>query len=136
MKQFMRKKKEAIVKYQKKVKEDLREGRIASSYKALRRLDPLQGDQKAYCLQAHQDLGLSPQESVERIAAVFVAVSREHEPLVIEELPPNVKEEIHRKFQVPKEEEFQFYHKIRKLKETFQRNCGKNSQWNKASQQR
>ena len=83
----------------------------------MRRLDPqYQKKKKEYCLQQHEEEGLSPQESVERIAKFFVDISDEHEKLEVEKLPPNVREELAKEYEVPHIEDYQVHQKIKQAK--------------------
>ena len=110
--QFKMEKKKAIQIFKTKIEKEVKEGKRACSYKTLRRLDPQYEDAQEYCIQSHQDQGLSPKESVEKIARFFISISEEHEELTIEKLPPNVQEEINKKYEVPVVEEYQVYEKI------------------------
>ena len=78
-KEFEEEKMKAVEQYKEKVIEEKKEGKRNSSYKALRRLDPeFERKKKEYCLQQHEEDGLSPEESVERITNYFVNISNEH----------------------------------------------------------
>ena len=114
--EFDLERKKAIKFYEKKIVEELKEGKRTSTYKILRRLDPQHDRNKQYCIQSHTDEGLSPEESVEKIARYFVSISEKHEELKVEELPPNIREELEKKYEVPKVEEFEVYNKIVKAK--------------------
>ena len=113
---FNQEKKRAIKVFKEKIEKEVKDGKRASAYKTIRRLDPLYENKQEYCIQSHQDEGLPPQESVERIAKYFIAISEEHEELELEKLPPNVKEEIAKQYEVPIIGDYQVYNKIKQAK--------------------
>ena len=75
-KEFEEEKRKAVELYKEKVIDQLKEGKRNSSYKALRRLDPeFERKKKEYCLQQHEEEGLAPEESVERIINNFISIN-------------------------------------------------------------
>ena len=81
---FNQEEKRGIKAFKEKIEKEVKEGKRASSYKTIRRLDPQYDIKQEYCIFSHQDAGLSPEESVERIANFFIAISEEHEELELE----------------------------------------------------
>ena len=93
---FIEKQVEAVEKYTNKVIKEVTEGNKTSSYKALRKLGVRLGDTQddLFVLPEHSNLGLTEEESAERIADYFSMISQEYEPLNFDKLQPNIQKSI------------------------------------------
>ena len=92
-KEFEDEKRKAAERYKDKILDDLKEGRIHNSYKSLRKLgDGEAVEREDIILQEHIDNHLSPEEAAEDVAAHFAEISNKCKPLVVSELPKEVKD--------------------------------------------
>ena len=82
------------MKYIYKVQIEVSEGKIGSTYPALKKLGlrPGQEVQSQFLLPSHADRNLSAAQSVEIIANHFSNISQEYAPLNIANLPPNIQQ--------------------------------------------
>ena len=90
--EFLKKQVEAVKHYTDKIMNEVKEGQRTSCYKSLRKLGVRTGDCKdeLFKLPGHVNDKLSEQESAEKIADYFSAISQEFDPLDINKLPPNI----------------------------------------------
>ena len=107
-----------VSKYKEKIMEDVRNGDRSSSYAALRKLGVRPGDnlRNTFDLPAHSNLSID--ESVERIADHFAAISNEYTPINMENFPPKIRETLSNPDMnlIPQLEEYQVYKKISQAK--------------------
>lgn len=87
--QFDKKVNDAILMYKNKILREVVEGKRGSSYSALRRLGDRPGDINSleFQLPEYIEQGLTPQQSVEKMADYFSKISAEYLPLDISQLP-------------------------------------------------
>ena len=120
-KKFVDKQLEAVKHYTDKITNEVLEGHRTSPYKALRKLGVRTGDCKneLFQLPDHVADKLSEEESAERIANFFSAISQEFDPLDIRKLPPNIQQCLHSAKhdpQIPVLETHEVFRKIMKAK--------------------
>ena len=87
---FEEKKLNEARKYQEKIYKEVAEGKRNSAYRAIRKLgnQPGEGGQKDIVLPAYVKEGLSPQQSADRLADHFSAISMTVDPLNKEQFHP------------------------------------------------
>ena len=112
---------EAVDHYTKKIINEVTDGTRSSSYKALRKLGVRKGDTKddLFTLPNHVQQNLTEEQSVERIADYFSNISQEFEPLMLDKLPPNIRNSILEAkddTRIPKLEPYEVYYKILRAK--------------------
>ena len=93
LKEFQSKYKAAALKYINKNTEALKETNPGQAYRILKRLGAQPGDctdSNAFTLPSHSEENLTTEESAERIADYFSAISREFSPLDVSNLPARV----------------------------------------------
>ena len=83
---------DAVAKYRQKIKAEVMVGSRGSTYPTLKRLGarPFEKTGADFQILSHATQGLTPQQSVEVIAAHFSKISQEYPPLQISSLPPNI----------------------------------------------
>ena len=82
----------AVVKHIEKIKLEVTEGKRGSAYPVLKRLAQQPNSSSSqFSLPSHCDQDLTPLQSAEVFANHFSKISCEYEPLVVSELPANVK---------------------------------------------
>ena len=79
------------------------------AYRKLRRLGAENTEKQDFVWPAVDDEEITHQEKANQIAAHFTAISSELEPLVIEDLPPYVKEALHHESSGPTFSEYELY---------------------------
>ena len=92
--EFLQMKKKEIVKMKEKLKESFRDSK-KGIYKKLRDLGTKKQEENDFPIEEVDDLGLNPKETADYVANHFAAISRELEPLKVEDLPPKLKETLH-----------------------------------------
>ena len=121
-KQFDTKYKSESEKYLNKNLENIRESKPNQVFRFLKRLGAQPGDcpeAETFTLSSHETEGLSAEQSAERIAAHFAAISQEFQPLKTEQLPQRVKDKIlatESENKQPPISEYDVYCKIRAAK--------------------
>ena len=121
-KQFDLKYKIEAKKYLNKNLQNIRESKPGQVFKVLKRLGAQPGDCSegdTFSLPQHENL--TPEQSAERIAAHFAAISQEFSPLDSDELPPRVREKLRKsaiesESKLPPISEYDVYRKIRAAK--------------------
>ena len=118
---FTVKQKEAVKHYTDKIVNEVKNGTKTSGYKALRKLGVRKGDTKddLFILPQHSDQNLSEEETAERIADYFTAISQEFEPLIVKNLPPNILkciDDAKTDSDIPILEPYEVYRKIKRVK--------------------
>ena len=117
---FQQKKEKEIVKYTEKVLDDVKNGNRQSTYSALRKLGVRPGDQSCntFNLPAHVDKNLTASQSAQIIANHFAAISKDYEPISMDNFPPKMKAELifPDLSVVPNLEEYEVFNKICKAK--------------------
>ena len=122
MEEFVTEQKKAVEKFKGKIDSDVLEGNRCSSYSALRILGVRDSEANSFGhfdLPDHQENNLTSQQSAEKIATYFSAISQEYSPLDISSLPPNVRECLSSaafNCDVPILEEHEVFQKIQKSK--------------------
>ena len=92
-----------------------------TAYQCLKRLAAQPGDhpdEGNFILASHQDANLRPEQSIERIAQHFAAISQEFAPLDYNLLPPDVKAKVDQPFienEVPELPDHDVYEKVKKI---------------------
>ena len=119
--EFLKKQVEAVKHYTDKIMNEVKEGQRTSCYKSLRKLGVRTGDIKddLFKLPGHVNDKLSEQESAEKIADYFSAISQEFDPLDINKLPPNIQHCLQAAQldpSIPVLEPYEVYEKILKAK--------------------
>ena len=120
-KEFKEKEKKEARKYKERVIEEVKSGKRGSSYKAIRKLGDGPSDLKGktFYLQSHLDQSLTPQQSAEKLADHFSALSQELSPINEEEFFPALREEIQngrKSSSKPVLEEYQVYNMLKHIK--------------------
>ena len=82
----------------------------------MRQLDPQNRKSPTVSLLSHIEEGLSAQQSVDKIADFFAAISGELEPITIEKLSPKLREKLKMKQNVPIIEDHEVFEKIKRAK--------------------
>ena len=79
-------------KYQDKIQADVLEGKLGSSYSALRKLGAGCKDNgdNGFTLPSHAEDDLTPQQSADRFADYFSKISQEFEPINVQSFPPKI----------------------------------------------
>ena len=98
---------------------ELKTGNPGKAYNVLKRLGAQPGDcdiLNSFTLPSHLDENLTAQESAERIADHFSAISKEFTPLDVELLPPHVQTKLLEEGSPPDISEYETYEKIRTAK--------------------
>ena len=92
--EFDQKLKSEAEKFRQKILSEVRNGKLGSSYKALRKLDTNFQDKKTggFTLPGHVEENLTPLQSAEKLADYFSLISQEFEPISVAKLTPYVQE--------------------------------------------
>ena len=82
-----------ILKYKEKIENEVREGKRGSCYAGLRKLgsQPGESSQTGFQLPNHAEQNLSNTDCAEKIATYFSKVSQEYPPVIVANLPPNIR---------------------------------------------
>ena len=118
-KQFEIKYKEEALKYLNRNLESIRDSKPGHVFSILKQLGARPGDcpeSKTFSLSEHERENLSPEQSAERIATHFSAISSEYPPLQIEQLPSRVRDKLIPGELAPSLSEYDVYCKIRAAK--------------------
>ena len=119
-KQFDKKYKEEAVKYLNKNLDNIRDSKPGRIFSVLKRLGAVPGDcsdSNTFSLPAHERENMSPEQSAERIAEHFAAISRDFPPLDVARLPLRVRNKIHSdEMNPPPITDYDVYCKIRSAK--------------------
>ena len=94
---FQEKLEKEAIKYRKKIENEVKEGKRGSGYKSIRKLGKRPGEswlQPEFSLPAYIEEGLSPQQSADRLADYFSAISQSVEPLDETKFPPALRQVI------------------------------------------
>ena len=118
---FINKQASAVKHYTDKIINEVKDGSRTSSYKALRLLGVRNGDTKddLFILPNHANEQLTEEESAERIADYFSAISQEFDPVEYENLPPCIQDCLEAAKNdpgIPRLEPYEVYKKISKAK--------------------
>ena len=108
-------------KYRQKIMTEVTEGKRNNSYSALRKLESgdNRGKNSDFTLPSHAEENMSPIQSAERLADYFSQISQEFSPICKDNLPPWIKDKLHRGItdnSKPVLEEWQVHKKIQKSK--------------------
>ena len=109
----------AALKFVNDKKEELKTTEPGKAYRILRNLGAQPGDctdSSTFTLPEHLNENLSPQQSADRIAQHFAAISSEYPPLDLDSLPKRVKVILSTKSTPPYISEYDCYQKIMKAK--------------------
>ena len=115
LKEFELKYKAAAEKYLKNKMDTLKEAKPGKAYKVLKSMGAKPGDctdDTTFTLPSHQQNGLTSKQSAEAIAEYFSQISREFQPLNIEQLPDRVRERLKTASGPPIISEYECYKKI------------------------
>ena len=112
---------QAVKHYTDKVINEVNNGTKSSGYKALRKLGVRKGDSKddLFTLSKYSEQNLTEEEIAEQIADYFSAISQEFEPLILDKLPPNVRQcigDAKNESNIPKLEAYEVFNKMKKAK--------------------
>ena len=91
---YDKKYKKAAAQYLNGCVEDMMLEAPGKAYRAIKRLGARPGDcgeEAGFTLASHVELNLTPQQSVERMADYFSAISQQYDPLSVQNLPESVK---------------------------------------------
>ena len=85
-----------VSKYREKIIDEVKNGKRGSAYAGLRKLGTRPGEfnKKGFEIEKFAEEKLSNQEISERIAQYFSSVSQEYQPLDVQNLPPNIQEDL------------------------------------------
>ena len=118
--QFDKKMNDATLSYENKILREVVEGKRGSSYSALRRLGNRPGDINSleFQLPEYVEQGLTPEQSVEKMADYFSKISAEYLPLDIAQLPVQIQHflENEQTEELPILQEYEVYARIKKAK--------------------
>ena len=113
-----------ILKYKEKIFDDIKNGNRKSTYSALRKLGVRPGDQSAntFSLPSHVERNLTPSQSAEIMADHFSSISKDYEPISIDNFNPRMRNELLNPDMsvVPTLEEYEVYRKSVKLRSQIQ----------------
>ena len=113
---FDKKMENEIQKYKNKIIEDVMNGNRSSTYSALRKLGVRPGEQNCdtFTLPEHTDNNLTAQQSAEIMADHFAAISQNYDPIMIDNFPPKIREELLQPdlSATPSLEEYEVYNKM------------------------
>ena len=120
-KEFKEKERTEAIKYKDRLIEEVNSGKRGSAYKAIRRLGDGPGDlkEKTFTLPSHDDQSLTPQQSAEKLADHFAALSQDVSPINESDFFPALKEEIQNgrnTLKKPLLEEYQVYEMLKHIK--------------------
>ena len=112
--------KEEAQKYIEKNVTELKMANPGKAYTALKRLGAQPGDcedlKAGFTLPSHADENLTEEQSAERIACHFAAISQEFPPLDVNNLPSHVQAKLQESGEPPEVSEYEAYMKIRAAK--------------------
>ena len=95
--------------------DELMESRPGQAYNVLKKMGAQPGDSvdsNIFTLPTHESLGLTPEQSAERIADYFAKISQEFQPLDLEKLPTRVQGKLAIESIPPDIEEYEVYRAI------------------------
>ena len=114
-KTFNVKYKAQAAKFLRKNMDELMESRPGQAYNVLKKMGAQPGDSvdsNIFTLPTHESLGLTPEQSAERIADYFAKISQEFQPLDLEKLPTRVQGKLAIESIPPDIEEYEVYRAI------------------------
>ena len=114
-KNFKQKFKEQTAKFLRKNLDELMDSKPGQAYSILKKMGAQPGDSvdtNIFSLPTHENLGLTPEQSAERIAEYFASISQEFHPLDVRRLPTQVQGKLSAASTPPHIEEYEVYRAI------------------------